>query len=170
MGWESRDWGQWTDEERETYLDGRERRQPLTTAQLLERLDSPYPSGISARVKIWGGLFAAIALLALFIAYERATAPTFDTEGMSWQPAVIYGWQHVPLIGSPGVFPTGIVGLPGRPILCTVRERDPHGRWACMTYSPIRDGQRVVVLPPSSPLRTIACNTDVHAACPGAAV
>ena len=35
MGWESRDWGQWTDEERETYLDGRERRQPLTTAQLV---------------------------------------------------------------------------------------------------------------------------------------
>jgi hypothetical protein len=56
MGWESRDWGQWTDEERETYLDGRERRQPLTAAQLLERLDSPYSSGISARVKIWGGL------------------------------------------------------------------------------------------------------------------
>ena len=55
MGWESREWAKWSDEQRDAYLDGRAPRKSVTGAELVERLDSPYSSGVSLRIKIWEG-------------------------------------------------------------------------------------------------------------------
>jgi hypothetical protein len=168
MGWEGREWAKWSDEERAAYLEGRAPRQRVTGSQLVERLDSPYSAGISLRVKVWGGLGAAVALLVACLVYLAATVPTDRAAGSSiWRPVVLYGWEHVPPVGSGNIDPSRVeTTLAGKPILCTSRRPDERRRWVCTTYTYVY-GRRVVVLPPNSPLQYVACNTDPNAPCPG---
>jgi hypothetical protein len=166
MGWESREWAKWSEEQRNAYLDGRAPRSQVTGAQLVERLDSPYSSGISLRVKVWGGLAAVIGLLVVSFAILLITGPTY-TEESPWRSTVLYGWQHVPPVGAGYLDPSRIgTTMDGRPVLCTAREPDKQGRWTCTEYSYVNEGQRAVVLPPTSQLRSVACNTRQDIACP----
>jgi hypothetical protein len=174
MGWESREWAKWSDEQRDAYLDGRAPRKSVTGAELVERLDSPYSSGVSLRIKVWGGLAAATALLAAVVIYGIATAPS-ETGRVGaasiWQPQVIYGWQHVPPQGSRYIDPSRIGDtLAGEPIICTAREPDDQGRWVCNEYTPVHAGQQVFVMPADSQLRSVACNTRPAAPCPGTTI
>jgi len=176
MGWESRGWAKWSDEERDAYLEGRAPRRQVTGAELVERIDSPYSTGVSLRIKVWGGLAAVIALLAAVFTYGIWSMPLPGPEPVnafaSWQPPVIYGWQHVPPKGSPNMDDPrrGGLTLNGTPIICTAREPDDQGRWACVEWTVIHDGQRVFVMPSDSPLRAVACNTQPTYPCPGTTV
>jgi hypothetical protein len=170
MGWESREWAQWSEEQRDAYLDGRAPRSRVTGAQLVERLDSPYSSGISVRVKVWGGLAVITALFVVVLAILMMSAPTYTAVG-AWRPTVLYGWQNVPPIGAAYIDPSRIgTTMDGRPVLCTTREPDRQGRWTCTEYSYVNEGQRVVVMPPTSQLHSVACNTRPDIACPGTTI
>jgi hypothetical protein len=166
VGWEDREWAKWTDEQHDAYLDGRAPRPQITGKELVERLDSPYSGGISLRVKVWGRLAGGIAVIATGIVYLVATAPVPVTGVSTWRPWVLYGWQHVPPVHAGYVDPSRIGNtLAGKPILCTRREPDDLSRWVCTEYTYV-NGRPVVVLPPDSPLRSVACNTDPSVRCP----
>ena len=106
--------------------------------------------------------------------YGIATAPSETGRvgaAATWQPRVIYGWQHVPPEGSRYIDPSRISDtLAGEPILCTAREPDDQGRWVCTEYTPVHADQRVFVMPTYSQLRFVACNTRPDAPCPGTTV
>jgi hypothetical protein len=176
MGWEDREWAKWSDEQRDAYLDGRAPKRTVTGAELVERIDSPYSSGVSLRIKVWGGLAAVIALLAAAFTYGILSMPLSGPGPVnplaSWQPPVIYGWQHVPPKDSPNMDDPRRDGLTfnGTPVICTGREPDVYGRWACIEWTVIHAGQRVFVMPTDSPLSGVACNTRPDAPCPGTTV
>jgi hypothetical protein len=176
-GVDDRDWAKWTDDEKAAYLGSGWTPQPqVTGAELLQRIDSPYSSGVSLRVKVWGGLAAVIVVLAAAFTIGILAIPLSGPEPLnplaSWQPPVIYGWQHVPPKGRPNFDDPKRDGLTfnGLPVICTGREPDDHGRWACTEWTVIHAGQRVFVMPAESPLHGVACNVRPDVPCPGTAV
>jgi hypothetical protein len=170
MGWEGREWAKWSEDERDTYLEGRAPRR-ATGRELLERIDSPHSTGVSLRAKIWGGLAAVTVAFAAIVVYEIHANPltTGSPSGaVQTTPPVLYGWQHIPSQGVAYTDPSriGNTSFHGRPILCTDREHDELGRWVCTTYTIVQPGQRIVVMPADSPLHGVRCNVLPSAPCP----
>jgi hypothetical protein len=175
MGVDNRDWAKWSDEEQAAYLSNWAPQPQVTGAELLERIDSPYSSGVSLRIKVWGGLAVATALLAAIVTYGIATAPR-DTASpppasTSLRGPIVYGWRHVPPQGIGNVIPSRVAdALDGQRNICIVRDLDADGRWVCTTYALVDEHHRIFVMPADSPLRFVACTTQPAVTCPGTTI
>jgi hypothetical protein len=146
MGWRSREWARWSDEERERFLG------PSAAVTIATR-------GVDrVRLVVWGSLGAAILLLAVGALAARALLPPLPPPAAASAGArVIYGWSDIPSITSPTPG-TRVVRIGADPVICTTRTVVAR-RWLCTAYGLIRPGMRVVELPPSYPDEFAPCST-----------
>jgi hypothetical protein len=128
MGWESRDWAKWTDEERTRYVGG-SGHVAVAVAEPARASRRPELVLLAALVSAAGSFLAWHAHL-----FRAAPAPR---PALPPLPAVVYG--------------TGSSHMGGYALTCTAMTRDVQGTISCTAWSYVMPGQRVeepVSLPP----------------------